>query len=554
MSHYTRILTLLLAGAVVLTGCDITENVRDTALQQDALDGESATREVSAPVYRSMREPLVEHNHMNNLQGVSSIEQIVPFRGGTDWFDGGRFIEMHQHTWTPTHTTIRSEWSNFTQGIGRGAVAQQTINNLDGDPVLYAEIRGLKALYNYWLLDLFDVAFDKRPKDAGTPTLSTVYRGAEAVDYIYDELEAVEAELPDVGTMGETRFNRSAAIALKARLLLNKAVYTDRYAPEPSHASADLNEVIALTTELIDSGRFELETDNYFYLFGRENEGHPEVIFAYDQRPVTRGSHRLAYFHASRLRYGNPYDRSKTGSDGGALTQDFYDLWEGERDDPRYFHRFLPDSGAVSPEDYRWNRGVQIGQQYGIVPDPEGPNTYQQDDEGNLLILPLIDFARTGDLMIYTREVGLGSDRGHLTGARSLKWDIDREQLGSESAVNFPVLRLGEMYLTRAEAHARQGNFSAALNDVNALRAARGARALATGELSSLSDMEREWIYEMYQEHKTRTIQIRFGTYTQGTWRDKPVTPIERRVFPIPQEAIDAAQSEPGYLEQNPGY
>jgi len=126
--------------------------------------------------------------------------------------------------------------------------------------------------------------------------------------------------------------------------------------------------------------------------------------------------------------------------------------------------------------------------------------------------------------------------------------------LGSESAVNFPVLRLGEMYLTRAEAHARQGNFSAALNDVNALRAARGARALATGELSSLSDMEREWIYEMYQEHKTRTIQIRFGTYTQGTWRDKPVTPIERRVFPIPQEAIDAAQSEPGYLEQNPGY
>jgi hypothetical protein len=156
--------------------------------------------------------------------------------------------------------------------------------------------------------------------------------------------------------------------------------------------------------------------------------------------------------------------------------------------------------------------------------------------------------------MIYTREVGLESDRGHLAGARSLKWDIDKEQINDESDVNIPVLRLGEMYLTRAEAYARLGNFAAALDDINELRAARGARPLDANELSSLDDLEREWIYEMYHEHHTRTIQIRFGSFTQGTWRDKPVTAVERRVFPIPQEAIDAARSEPGYLEQNPGY
>jgi hypothetical protein len=110
-----------------------------------------------------------------------------------------------------------------------------------------------------------------------------------------------------------------------------------------------------------------------------------------------------------------------------------------------------------------------------------------------------------------------------------------------------PVLR-------RAEAHARLGNWGAALDDINDLRDARGARELDASELSTLSDLEREWIYEMYHEHQTRTIQIRFGTFTQGTWRDKPVSSVERRVFPIPQNAIDAAQGVPGYLVQNPGY
>jgi len=554
MKNTICIAVAVAAASVLLFGCDLTESVRDETLQQDALEGANATQRVIAPVYNSMGNPLYKHNKMNNLQGISSIEQIVPFRGGTDWFDGGQFIEMHQHSWTPAHVAVVSVWQLFSQGIGLGAVAEQTINARGGDPDLLAEVRGLKALYNYWLLDLYNVAFEKRPEDVGTSVLSTVYRDGDAVDYIYGELDALEDELPEIDVVGETRFNRSAATALKARLLLNKAVYVERYATDPAHNEDDLNEVIALTTDLIDSGRFELESENYFYLFGRENEGDPEIIFAYDQRPEIGSDDALAYFHASRLRFGNPYNLSKTGSDGGALTQDFFDLWEGERDDPRYFHRFLPDEGSIAPEDYRWNRGVQVGQQYGIIPNLEGSSTYLEDDDGNLLILPLIDQARTGDPMIYTREVGLNSDVGHLKGARSLKWDIDKEQSNDDSDVNIPVLRLGEMYLTRAEAHARRGNFAAALDDINELRAARGARLLDAGELSSLDDLEREWIYEMYHEHHTRTIQIRFGSFTQGTWRAKPVTAVERRVFPIPQEAIDAAQSEPGYLEQNPGY
>lgn len=548
------LIKLLLFFAVMLYSCtDLGETVRDTALQQDALESPNAPEQILAPVYQRMLEPLERHNWFNNLQGVSSIEQIVPFRGGTDWFDGGRFIEMHQHSWTPSHTTVTVVWRNLTQGVGRGAIAEKTIGDLGANQALIAEARALKALYNFWLLDLYNVSFDKKPEDAGTPNLSTVYRNVEAVNYLYDELNAVQDQLP-AANVNETRFNRDAVIALKVRLLLNKAVYSDRYANQFSHNAQDLNAVISYASQLIDRNYLQLDNDNYFNLFDKKNEGNPEVIFAFNQQPETGGGHRLSYFHASRNRHGNPTHTRKTGSDGGALTQDFYDLWEGERDDPRFFHRYLPDEGCVSVADFRWNRGVQVGQQYGIVPDTQSSNVYIQCENGDLAILPLVDFARSRLPMNYSREVGLETDRGHVDGPRSLKWDNDKNLQGSQSSINIPVFRLGEMYLSRAEAYARQGNWGAALVDINTIRAARGARPLAANELSNLSQLEREWIFEMYQEHQTRTIQVRFNTYVEGSWRDKNPSNVIRRIFPIPQNAIDAAQPEAGYLDQNQGY
>jgi len=155
--------------------------------------------------------------------------------------------------------------------------------------------------------------------------------------------------------------------------------------------------------------------------------------------------------------------------------------------------------------------------------------------------------------MVYTREVGLTEDNDHITGARSLKWDMDRNAPGSASSVNIPLIRLGEIYLMRAEAYARLGNWANALNDVNTVRTARKARALNANELNNMDQLFREIMFEMYHEHWSRTYMIRFGKW-EDSWRDKNSTDKNKRVFPIPQFVIDAAQSEPGYIEQNPGY
>jgi hypothetical protein len=50
-----------------------------------------------------------------------------------------------------------------------------------------------------------------------------------------------------------------------------------------------------------------------------------------------------------------------------------------------------------------------------------------------------------------------------------------------------------------------------------------------------------------------RTDMIRFGKF-EASWTEKKSSDRNKRVFPLPQTAIDGASNLPGYLKQNPGY
>ncbi len=69
----------------------------------------------------------------------------------------------------------------------------------------------------------------------------------------------------------------------------------------------------------------------------------------------------------------------------------------------------------------------------------------------------------------------------------------------------------------------------------------------------SLDILFRERGFEFYWEMVRRTDMIRFGKY-EGTWTEKTNTDVKKRLFPIPQTAIDAASSIPDYLKQNDSY
>jgi hypothetical protein len=117
------------------------------------------------------------------------------------------------------------------------------------------------------------------------------------------------------------------------------------------------------------------------------------------------------------------------------------------------------------------------------------------------------------------------------------------------------ILRLADVYLMRAEAKLRKSNdAAAALADVNTVRAAR----TATPPPPPLTEMNLELLwrergFEFYWEHQRRTDMIRFGKY-EDSWTEKSNNDKKKRIFPIPQTAIDGASNLPGYLKQNDGY
>ncbi len=63
----------------------------------------------------------------------------------------------------------------------------------------------------------------------------------------------------------------------------------------------------------------------------------------------------------------------------------------------------------------------------------------------------------------------------------------------------------------------------------------------------------RERGFDLYWELLRRTDMIWFGKY-EGTWTEKMDNNTQKRIFPIPQTAIDGASNLRGYLAQNPSY
>ena len=149
-----------------------------------------------------------------------------------------------------------------------------------------------------------------------------------------------------------------------------------------------------------------------------------------------------------------------------------------------------------------------------------------------------------------------GSD--YNTGYRVLKYEFSKKSSSGRNLgdADLVILRLADAYLMRAEAKLRKSNDAAgALADVNTVRASRTAVGTPAPALTSmtLDLLFRERGFEFYWEAQRRTDMIRFGKY-EGTWTEKTNNDPKKRIFPIPQTAIDGASNLVGYLKQNDGY
>jgi hypothetical protein len=552
---------LIIIGMGALDACtDLDEQILDESSATGLSDKQAADGMI-APVYGRLYD-LFTHTNYFTLQEISTDEAILPYRGGTDWGDNGIYLAMHQHTHTSTDQNIRNTWNLIFQGISRAETALSVLpaNNHQAAPVYIAEARGMRAFYSLLALDLFGVVFVKDNIDETAP--SRILRGEEAVDYIKNELLAIETSLST--TTGPGRMTQAAVWGLLARLHLNAAVYRDRYAAGFNFTATDMDEVIKYSDKIINSGLFALSND-YFAIFGNDNHTNKELIFALDQRFDIPGSHnRLAYFSLSGDQFPLTEFPAANGTDGPAITADFYHSWTsayGATDpadaDPRFFQQNLDPAATCSPASFRVNRGILRGQQRGLI---RVNGAFVKCVDGSFKVDNLFYVTRNKPTLAvdFTEQVDFtvgGSN--YNSGYRVEKYEFGRKSDSGRNKGDADIvfLRLADIYLMRAEAKLRKSNDAAgALSDVNTVRASRTKTtpppALGTMDLDLLF---RERGFEFYWEMLRRTDMIRFGKY-EGTWTEKTNSDKLKRIFPIPQTAIDGASNIPGYLEQNEGY
>ena len=559
-----RILTLLFVlGLLSLT--ESCTKLKETVLDESSVTGLTEKQIADgtiAPVYAQLPNIFL-HTGLFALQEITTDEAILPYRGGTDWGDNGIYLDLHRHQTTSNNAPVRNTWNPITQSLSRAISAVSSLQgSKDPNAAKYiAEAKGMYAFYNMLVLDLWGVIFVK--EDPGAT--SKIVRGEEAVEYLKKVLLEVEPLLDN--TTGPGRLTKAGVWGLLAKLHLNAAVYRDRYAASFTFKNEDMDKVIEYTSKIISSGQYALSPD-YWAIFNDENNTNKELIFAVDQRADLNGHNRLAYFSLSGDQFPLPSFTGANGTDGPAITPDFYRTWvdayaptDPAAADPRFYKKNITvdpvtQQACYDAASYRIDRGILRGQQYGLI---RTAGVFEKCPDGKFKVGRLFNNTRNRPTtpVLHTESINFttaGSD--YATGFRVLKFEFGKKSVSGRNfgEADIPIVRLGDVYLMRAEARLRKGDAAAALTDVNAVRTSRTATGAGRALTSvNLDQLFRERGFELYWELQRRTDMVRFGKF-ESTWTEKSSTDRNKRVFPIPQTAIDGASNLPGYLKQNPGY
>ena len=565
MKNSLKYLVLSFALLISWSCTDLEEEVLDESLTGSVSEDEIVTS-VVAPVYSNLSR-LFLHTHLFCLQIISSDEGILPARGGKDWYDGGVFYQLHRHECLPTNNKIRDTWNDLTQMLSRSSSAIATLTPLaETDATaksFLAEVRGMQAYYNMLMLDLWGIAFQKNDPNE----LSVILRGNDAVEYIRTELEDVVGELKT--NVGPGRLTQGGAYALLTRLHMNAPVWRDPYSSSFDFTATDMDKVIEYSTKVINDYNYEMSAE-YFDCFANDNHTNKELIFAIDQRPDLSSSHnRMCYWSMSGSFYGNPLFPNGDGTDGGAITQEFYQSWVdayGDVDpaqaDCRFFWErlIIPEDSTIAAEDFKLNRGIYTGLQYGLQ-NAGHKQPFFVDDEGEYLIGPVKDVRRAAEdaYVDYLLEIDFtaeGSDYNRGYRVEKYEWSSVSTNGTNKGEHDLIIVRLADMYMLRAEAKLHKGDNSGALADVNFVRASRTARPEVTPPALTEINLDilfRERGFEFYWEHQRRTDMIRFLKY-EDPLIEKTNNDVHKRLFPIPQTAIDGTSVVEDYLVQNTSY
>ena len=414
-----------------------------------------------------------------------------------------------------------------------------------------AEVRFLRALNYYYFLDLYRKAPFKDTFDNNLPTEKS---GKELYEWLDNELTTIEPLMAEVGAYNTAkdfgRADRGAAYALHARLALNSAVYTDGQIK-------DYQKAIHYCDEIINSGKYDLSRvaksgySGYQQLFMGDNDCNPdarkEIIFPIRQDGVkTRSYAGTSYLVNASTISGMPY----------ASTSNPWKCLFARVD---LVKKFFPNGDIPKATDED------------LLSNPSKDQVIAKDNEKGISTADVVAQAKD-DRALFYMGIGGCSDKvrtltpgdaitGPLNGASFVKWtnlhaDGTAQHHQNFSDTDFPMFRLAEIYLTRAEAKYRLNGSQDGLADILEVqeRANRQIKASSVDEQTLID----EWCREFYMEGRRRSDLVRFGLFTgskylwsfKGGSENCQGIPTKFDIYPIPG---DEMKNNPN-MTQNPKY
>jgi starch-binding outer membrane protein, SusD/RagB family len=497
---------------------DLDENVYSSVKTDDFFKNNDEFIAALGAAYTNLY-GFLNHGNYLSTQEVSSDEIMIPQRGG-DWFDGGQWLRAHRHEYNANDDCVTNSWNFLFGGVNTCNRLIFTFEKLIGEGKVdaalarpfIAELKVLRALWYFWLLDAFgnvpivdrfDVPADFKP---ATKTRAEVYA------FVDKELtDNVPLLTKDKNLATYARVNYWVGKSIQAKLYLNAGVYT---------GTPQWDKAIAAADEIINSNNYALE-GNYFANFNANNAASKENIFVIPYDQVFAGGFNMPQM---TLHYGSQATFNLTDQpwNGYCTLQEFYESYETT--DGR--------KGISGNQQIRGN--FHAGPQY--------------DDDGRTVIIDNSADDPDGKNLVFTPQINAHFPNCfRQAGARVGKFEFP---LGATPNLNtdFPIFRYADILLTKAEGLWRKSaGDAAALALVNQIRARAGGVAPFTSLTSDnfLAERGREMFYEGWR----RQDQIRFGAWAK-TWAFKPASEKCKEIWPIPRAQINANAN----LKQNPCY
>lgn len=471
-----------------------------------------------------------DENFFTTTRALWNLQEITTDEAICAWGDVG-IADLNTQTWSAQNPFLTALYQRLVLSITyANDFIKVTSGNPDPDVQRYvAEARFLRALAYYYLMDMFgNPPFTTEADEVGKfyprqldPNVNVAR--PMLFNYIVSELKAISPVLAAPGGVS-TQANRAAAWMLLARTYLNAQVYT---------GTAKWDSCQMYCDSVINSGAYSLAT-NYRQNFSADNTypTNPEMILAWEQD----GMYTQGYVGTTFI--------IESSSDATYIrAEDYHGLtsntnWNGNRARLKFAETIL---GVSNPG---WAEGTELS------------TLYPDDSRIFLKVKKTTDIpsaSSSGDYGIGVYKItAKNSDGTRPPSANPAYADTD-----------FPIFRLADAYLMRAEAKFRLGE-PTALDDLNYVR----DRAYHAGEfgsntpnrLSTLTaqDIINERGREFYYEAQRRTDLIRFGQFTgsdylwewKGGVYEGTSTADYLNIFPLPAVEI----STNPYIHQNPNY